>query len=163
MPPHRHAEIDTLRGVIILLVLAASYVTLYQSTLGHTRSLAAAPQVGFLALQLFLAVASYRLAAELAQSRCWAAYMRGRALHFLPPLWPAVALTCAAAALAHLPVQTCRDFSSFIANLVMAPDLIGLPAAAPCLWRLKLELIMSAGLGALWFAHQAQFSFWPPA
>jgi len=158
-PPHRLPEIDVLRGIVIIMVFTTSYGARYQSALGHTHDVSWVPNLGFLALQLFLALSGYRLLLDIEAARNPGEYLQARLLRYLPALWPAVALAAFIPWITHLaPLRVAA--ASIPANLLMAADLVGVPVVDPSFWRLKIELLVSVGVGLLWFTFGRRISPW---
>lgn len=155
----RPAEIDALRGLVIVMVLFSSYVCRYQTEFGHSRDCSLVPSPGFLALQLFLALSAYRLTIDLGQLAGPGDFVRARLLRYLPALWPAVILAMVASRFGGLrALQIPLD--ALPANLLMSADLVGVPVADPSFWRLKIELLLSLAMGLVWYGSGRRIPPW---
>jgi peptidoglycan/LPS O-acetylase OafA/YrhL len=151
-PAGRHAlaDLDVLRGVVILLVFCNSYMTLYQGWAGVIPLLHAVPAVGFLAIQLFLVLSAYRVMLDLSHQRTGAHYLLARALRSLPvPLAMGVAWAAGMGAF-RVPL------SSIWANLFMVADVFDVKLADPAFWRLKIEFLLAVCAGLAWFGLGAR-------
>ena len=146
---HSRRQIAALGGVIIILVLGASYTLAYQASIGHVEDLSAVPPVGYLALQLFLASTGWQLTTDLQTATSYQ-FLRSRLLRFGSVVGPAVLLGFFLIRYAGVPGMHAEP-SALPANLLMAADLIGSPRIDEAHWRLKIELMLTVELGLVWF------------
>ncbi len=148
-PADSRRQITALGGVIISLVLCASYTLAYQASIGHVEDLSAMPPVGYLALQLFLGLTGWQITTDL-QTATGHDFLRSRLLRFGSVVGPAVLLGFFLIRYAGVPGMH-AETSALPANLVMAADLIGAPRIDEAHWRLKIELMLTVELGLIWF------------
>jgi hypothetical protein len=142
--------LSALGGLIILGVLVGSYTAKYDLAIGHIHGSLSFPAVGFLALQLFLARAAYRLFHDVRQIASLGAYAGRCLLRYLPAVFPAVILGFVLSQFVGIPSMQAK-LSSLPANLMMMADMFGVPDIDSAHWRLKIELILSISAGATWF------------
>ena len=137
-------------GLIILGVLFASYTTKYDASIGHVGGAIPVPAIGFLALELFLTRAAFRLFHDIHTFDGLGAYMRTRILRYLPATVPAVLL-------GYLVIKTSgypgahASASALPINLLMLADMFGVDEIDSSHWRLKIEIIQSSLVAILWF------------
>jgi hypothetical protein len=139
-----------LGGLIIIGVLVGSYTTKYDLALGHLGGPLAFPAIGFLALQLFLARAAYRLFHDARAMPSLAAFVEYRMLRYCPAVIPAVLFGFVLCQIVGLTCFHARA-SSLPANLAMLADVVGVPDIDPSHWRLKIELLLSLVVGMACF------------
>lgn len=143
-------QMAALGGVIIIGVLVGSYTTKYDVAIGHVDGPLAVPAVGFLALQLFLARAAYRLFHDARAMPSLRAFIEHRVLRYFPALIPAVLFGFVLTQLVGPPCFNARA-ASLPANLVMLADFVGVPDIDCSHWRLKIEVMLSLLVGLAWF------------
>ena len=143
--------LSALGGLIILGVLVGSYTVKYDLAIGHIHGPLSFPAVGFLALQLFLARAAYRLFHDVRQITSLGTYAGRCLLRYLPAVLPAVILGFVVSQFAGIPGMQAK-LSTLPANLLMMADMLGVSDIDSSHWRLKIELILSASIGITWFS-----------
>jgi len=151
--PHRYGEIDSLRGVVIVLVLVGSFGMRYQTTIGHVGApppWIGYPVVGYLATQLFFVVSAYRRILELEDTGSPWHYAGASVKRYIPALWPSVLLIWVMTLVS--PGLTPVSLAALPANLTMAADFVGTPLIDAGHWRLKVEMLLAAGVGVLWYS-----------
>ena len=140
-------QMMALGGLIILGVLVASYTTKYDAAIGHVGGPISIPAVGFLALQVYLARAAFRLFHDLHTFDSVGSYVQNRFMRYLPAVIPAVLLGYFVTFL----IGGHTDLHNLPANLLMLSDLVGVEDIDSSHWRLKVEIIQSILVGLLWF------------
>ncbi|WP_158809234.1 acyltransferase family protein [Beijerinckia sp. L45] len=139
-----------LGGLIILGVLIGSYTTKYDLAVGHANGPMPVPAVGFLALQLFLARAAYRLFHDIRHVESLGAYVQQRLLRYLPAVVPAVILGFVLLQSGDIP-NVKATIEALPANLLMVADMLGVDEVDSAHWRLKIEIFLCLLVGATWF------------
>ncbi len=143
-------QMVALGGLIIIGVLVGSYTTRYDAAITHVGGPLAVPSVGFLALQLYLARAAFRLFTDIHMFAGFGDYMRARLLRYMPALVPAVLLGLVVAKTVGLP-GVHVSATDLPANLLMMADVFGVEKVDQSHWRVKIEIMQALLLGFLWF------------
>ena len=143
-------QMAALGGLIIIGVLVGSYTTKYDAAIGHSGGALSVPSVGFLALQLYLARAAFRLFTDIHTFAGVADYARARLLRYVPALMPAVLLGFVVAKFVGLP-GVHVGAADLPANLLMMADVFGIEKVDQSHWRLKIEIMQSLLIAMVWF------------
>ena len=125
-------QMMALGGLIILGVLVASYTSKYDAFVGHAHGAVAAPAVGFLALELFLARAAFRLFHDIHTFESVGAFIQSRFLRYLPAVVPSVLIGYVVIKMIGYPGAH-ADAAGLPANLLMLSDML--------VWRTSTVLI----------------------
>jgi peptidoglycan/LPS O-acetylase OafA/YrhL len=100
-------------------------------------------------------VSAYRRILELEDTGSAWHYAGASVKRYIPALWPSIILiwvmTLVSPGLAPVPV------ASLPANLTMAADFVGTPLVDASHWRLKVEMLLAAGAGVVWYSFGRQY------
>ncbi len=136
----RILELDALRGIAAVAVVAFHYSTRYDQLLGRQEPLGWSASLGCYGVDLFFMISGFVILMTLDRTRDSFSFAWGRFSRLYPAFWGAMALTFAVVAWFGLPGQevTLRDA---MLNLTMTPALLGAEQVDGAYWSLQAELI----------------------
>ncbi len=144
MPPDsqsRLAELDALRGVAVLLVLAFHYTTRVGEL--FPRVAWASFPIGAYGVHLFFVISGFVIIMTLDRSERAADFLFARFSRLYPAYWTAVLLTSASLWLADGPLQP-PSSPQVAVNLTMLQGFFSVPAVDGVYWTLEVELLFYA-------------------
>lgn len=150
MTPHanRIRELDALRGLAALAVVAFHYTTRYDELFGHAPGLAFWASWGGAGVELFFMLSGFVIFMTLDRTRGAMDFVAGRFSRLYPAYWAAVAATFAVARLADLAGQQ-TTFAEAAVNLTMLQGLFKVRHVDGAYWSLQAELLFYAAMLAL--------------
>jgi peptidoglycan/LPS O-acetylase OafA/YrhL len=136
----RILELDALRGLAAVAVVAFHYTTRYDQLFGRRDSLGWGVSLGEYGVDLFFMISGFVILMTLDRTRDGFSFAWGRFSRLYPAFWGAMTLTLGAVAWFGLPGQevTLRDA---LLNLTMTPALFGAEQIDGAYWSLQAELI----------------------
>jgi peptidoglycan/LPS O-acetylase OafA/YrhL len=160
----RIPELDALRGIAALLVVAFHYTTKFAELYGHPVLLTLSFPYGHYGVQLFFCISGFVIAMTLDRTRSWIDFVVSRFSRLYPSFWVAVVLTFTTVSLLGLPGKEVGAIH-IPANLTMLPGLLGAKMIDGVYWTLQVELFFYALMlllhtcGALRHIHTVCFSW----
>ena len=146
----RVAELDALRGLAALAVVAFHYTSHYQREVGHLQPPAFGFDAGNYGVHLFFLISGFVIFMTLDRTRTAADFAVSRFSRLFPAYWAAMAITAAVIYILGMPEQRipARDL---VANLTMVQDLFGFQQLDGSYWTLQIELFFYAQMLG-WYA-----------
>jgi peptidoglycan/LPS O-acetylase OafA/YrhL len=150
-PAHgrRVVQIDGLRAVAALTVVAYHYTAMYDHYFLHTRPIGLHVQNGVLGVLLFFAISGFVIFMTLDRCRAPLDFVVSRFARLFPAYWVAVALTWTLVALVGLPGHQV-PWTQGLVNLSMLQSFFTIPNVDEVYWSLQLELIFYMWMLVLW-------------
>jgi peptidoglycan/LPS O-acetylase OafA/YrhL len=152
----RLAEVDALRGVAALAVVAYHLTTRFQELFsGHGRPALSFPD-GHYGVNLFFIISGFVIFMTLQRTTRPLDFVVSRFSRLFPAYWVSIALTLAITHSLGLPGKLV-DFSTGLANMAMVHGLFGVAHVDGVYWTLEVELLFYAGMFTLyrlnWLEH----------
>jgi peptidoglycan/LPS O-acetylase OafA/YrhL len=147
---HRLEQLDGLRAVAAILVIAFHYTARYQDKFGF---IGAAPwriDLGIAGVQLFFIISGFVIFMSADRARRPMDFVIARVSRLYPTFWAAVLLTWLAMALVPSPMARVSP-GELLANFTMVHGLWGVPSVDGVYWSLEVEMIFYAWI-LLFFA-----------
>ncbi len=150
LPASRVVELDALRGIAALTVVAFHYTTHYGTEIGHLTPLSWGFPAGNYGVNLFFLISGFVIFMTLERTRSAADFVVSRFSRLYPAYWAAIAVTALVVYGIGLPGQRigARDL---MLNLTMLQQLLGGEHLDGSYWTLQVELFFYAQM-LLWFA-----------
>jgi len=145
----RLRQVDGLRAIAALGVVAYHYTSRYQEAFPGAAALPGAFRWGHLGVNLFFAISGFVIFMTLERSRSALEFLGSRIARLYPAYWGAIAVTTVGLALLPLPLPT-PDALQLLANLSMLQRFFEIPDVDGVYWSLQIELIFYAWMLALW-------------
>ena len=143
MAEHRLTEIDSLRGVAALAVLAFHFTYKYDELYGFTAPLPFAASYGYLGVNLFFVISGFVIFMTLERTRVPMDFVVSRASRLFPAYWTAILLTFSVTHLLGLPGKEV-SWGVALLNLPMFQQLFAVPLVDNVYWTLLVELLFYA-------------------
>ena len=147
--PVRVVELDALRGLAALAVVAFHYNTFYQEQIGH----AVPPAMGFPAgnygVHLFFLISGLVILMTLERTRSARDFVVSRFSRLFPAYWAAMAVTAAVIYSVGMPEQR-LPLRDLLMNLTMLQRFLGAEELDGSYWTLEVELFFYAQM-LIWF------------
>lgn len=148
-PSARVVELDALRGLAALAVVAFHYTTFYGREVGHVQPLAFGFPAGNYGVQLFFLISGFVIFMTLERTRTAMDFVVSRFSRLFPAYWAAIAITAAVVYTIGMPQQRI-PLSSLLLNLFMVQDFFGIRDLDGSYWTLQVELFFYAQM-LFWF------------
>lgn len=145
----RVVELDALRGLAALAVVAFHYTTHYQTMIGHTRPLGFGFQAGNYGVQLFFLISGFVIFMTLQRARTAMDFVVSRFSRLFPAYWAAMAITAAVVYTLGMPEQK-LPLRDLLLDLTMVQEILGAQHLDGSYWTLGVELFFYAQMLA-WF------------
>jgi peptidoglycan/LPS O-acetylase OafA/YrhL len=145
----RLLQVDGLRAIAALAVVAYHYTTRYQEVFPDAAALPAALRWGNRGVNLFFAISGFVIVMTLQRSRSASQFSASRFARLYPAYWGAIALTTVAMLWLPLPNES-LSVGQVLANLTMLHRFFGVHDVDGAYWSLQIELIFYAWMLALW-------------
>ena len=136
----RLSEVDSLRGLAAISVVAFHYTFRYEVLFGHTGPMLASAPWGQYGVNLFFMVSGFVIFMTLERTRRPLDFIVSRGSRLYPTYWVAVCLTYFAVQWLGLPGKTI-SVGQAAANLLMFHGLFNIPHVDNVYWTLEVELI----------------------
>lgn len=139
----RLAQIDGLRGLAAVLVIAFHFTARYQDKFGFVSTPPARFDVGLLGVQLFFVISGFVIFMTAERARHPLHFVVSRLSRLFPTFWFCVLLTGGLMWLVRAPMQPV-PLLHLLGNLTMVPGLLHLKPVDGVYWSLEVELIFYA-------------------
>ena len=149
-PAARVGELDALRGLAALAVVAFHYTTFYQQEVGHAQPLPFGFPAGNYGVHLFFLISGFVIFMTLERTRTALDFAVSRFSRLFPAYWVAMLLTAAVVYTVGMPRQQ-LPAADVAANLTMVQEILGFEHLDGSYWTLQVELFFYAQM-LLWFA-----------
>ncbi len=147
----RLLQIDGLRALAALSVVAYHYTTRYQEVFPDAAPLFAGFAHGNLGVNLFFAISGFVIVMTLERSRSAFQFVSSRVARLYPAYWGAIALTTCALLLLPLPWHDrMPSATQVLVNLTMLQRFVGIRDVDGAYWSLQIELIFYVWMLAMW-------------
>ncbi|MFV2070952.1 MAG: acyltransferase family protein [Pirellulales bacterium] len=152
-PNGRIVELDALRGLAAVAVVAFHYTTRYDNLFGRATDLPWNVSWGQYGVDLFFMLSGFVIFMTLDRTQGWTRFLWGRFTRLYPAYWAAVGTTFAVVAFCGLPGQevSLRDA---LLNLTMVQSLLGAEHVDGVYWSLQAEVIFYVNMVVL---HRLRF------
>lgn len=144
---------DVFRGAGVLMVLFHHYTNRYDTLFGHTEAwpISLSHGLGAWGVCLFFILTGFFLIPSLVSSPSLSAYYKKRVVRLYPSYIPCVIITWLLMTFAPPLGSRNVSFISFLGNLTMFQNFIGLPNVDGAYWTLAVQLIVYISIGAFFF------------
>ncbi len=145
----RITQIDGLRAIAALSVVAYHYTTRFDEQFSHISDLGVSISWGYLGVYLFFAISGFVIFMTLDRCRTPMDFVASRFARLFPAYWAAVALTWLTMQVVSVPGYAI-SLPQAVANLSMVHVFFGVPDVDGVYWSLQLELIFYVWMLAIW-------------
>lgn len=145
----RVVELDALRGLAALAVVAYHYTTFYAQHVGHVDPLPFGFAAGNYGVHLFFLISGFVIFMTLERTRTAMDFVVSRFSRLYPAYWVAMAITAAVVFTIGLPAQR-LPLHELLLNLTMVQQILGAEHLDGSYWTLEVELFFYAQM-LLWF------------
>ena len=145
----RVVELDALRGLAALAVVAFHYTTFYQQQIGHVSPLGFGFPAGNYGVHLFFLISGFVILMSLERTRSAGDFVLSRFSRLFPAYWVAILLTAAVVYSIGLPQQR-LPASDVLLNSTMVQRILGAEDLDGSYWTLEVELFFYAQM-LVWF------------
>ncbi|MGH8027878.1 MAG: acyltransferase family protein [Pseudoxanthomonas sp.] len=149
-PSSRVVELDALRGIAALAVVAFHYTTHYGREYGHATPLGFGFTPGNYGVNLFFLISGFVIFMTLERTRNAMDFVVSRFSRLFPAYWAAMLLTAAAVYTVGMPDQR-LPLGDLLLNFTMVQQILGAEHLDGSYWTLQVELFFYAQM-LLWFA-----------
>jgi peptidoglycan/LPS O-acetylase OafA/YrhL len=149
-PSSRVVELDALRGIAALAVVAFHYTTHYGQQYGHTEPLGFGFTPGNYGVNLFFLISGFVIFMTLERTRTAMDFVVSRFSRLFPAYWVAMLLTAAVVYAIGMPDQH-LPLRDLLFNFSMVQQILGAEHLDGSYWTLQVELFFYAQM-LLWFA-----------
>lgn len=149
--PTRLLELDALRGIAVLMVVAFHYSTRYQDIYQHTDALAWSAPYGYHGVNLFFTISGFVIFMTLDKTRRPLDFIVSRFSRLYPAFWCAVLGTYFIGSLTGFRINgSATHMGQALVNLTMLHDRFNVPSVDPVYWTLSVELSFYAVMFVLY-------------
>lgn len=148
-PAARVGELDALRGLAALAVVAFHYTTFYQQEVGHVQPLPFGFPAGNYGVHLFFLISGFVIFMTLERTRAARDFLVSRFSRLYPAYWVAILATAAVVYTLGMPQQRIPT-GDVIADATMLQEILGFEHLDGSYWTLQVELFFYAQM-LLWF------------
>lgn len=145
----RLLQIDGLRALAALSVVAFHYTTRFDGLFLHTADLSISAPSGFLGVNLFFGISGFVIFMTIDKISRPSEFVVSRFARLYPAYWAAVLITWALVTLMGLPGYSVTLWQA-IANLAMFHTYFGVPDVDGVYWSLQVELLFYIWMLVLW-------------
>ena len=145
----RVAELDALRGLAALAVVAFHYTTFYQQEQGHLQPLGFGFPAGNYGVHLFFLISGFVIFMTLERTRTAMDFIVSRVSRLFPAYWAAIVMTAIVVYTLGLPKQKI-PWADVAANVSMLQEILGFEHLDGSYWTLQVELLFYAQM-LFWF------------
>lgn len=135
----RVGELDALRGLAALGVVAFHYTTFYQQEQGHLQPLGFGFPAGNYGVHLFFLISGFVIFMTLERTRSAMDFVVSRFSRLFPAYWAAMAITAAVVYSIGMPIQRIPTIDVAV-NLTMLQEILGFTHLDGSYWTLQVEL-----------------------
>jgi peptidoglycan/LPS O-acetylase OafA/YrhL len=137
----RIAELDALRAIAALNLVAFHYTHVYHVHYGYTEPLGVEWPFGKYGVALFFMLSGMVNAMTLTSKRRPTDFLVSRMIRIAPSYWLMLALNVLVVGVGLAPLAAHWDWSALGANVTMMPGLLGSHCLEPVTWTLQVELL----------------------
>jgi peptidoglycan/LPS O-acetylase OafA/YrhL len=148
-PSSRVVELDALRGIAALAVVAYHYTTRYSEQIGHLGGPLPSLMAGKYGVQLFFLISGFVIFMTLERTHSAMDFVVSRCSRLYPGYWVAVAVTALVVYSIGLPQQA-LPWPDLLLNLTMVQDILGAEHLDGSYWTLQIELFFYVQM-LFWF------------
>jgi len=148
-PASRVVELDALRGLAALAVVAYHYTTLYGELYGHAGPPPLSFAFGNYGVHLFFLISGFVIFMTLERTRTALDFVVGRFSRLFPAYWAAIVLSAVVVYTIGMPSQR-LPWSDVVIDFTMIQQLLGAEHLDGSYWTLEVELFFYAQM-LLWF------------
>ena len=145
----RVVELDALRGLAALAVVAFHYTTHYHNEVGHTEPLGFGFPAGNYGVQLFFLISGFVIFMTLERTRTAMDFVVSRVSRLFPAYWTAMAITAAVVYSIGFPSQM-LPLRDLLLDLTMVQEMLGAEHLDGSYWTLEVELFFYVQM-LFWF------------
>lgn len=145
----RVVELDALRGIAALAVVAFHYTTQYGQQYGHTTKLGFGFPAGNYGVNLFFLISGFVIFMTLERTRTAMDFVVSRFSRLYPAYWAALLVTAIFVYTLGMPVQR-LPMHDVLLNLTMVQQILGAEHLDGSYWTLQVELFFYAQM-LVWF------------
>jgi peptidoglycan/LPS O-acetylase OafA/YrhL len=145
----RLLQIDGLRAIAALLVVAYHYTYGFEERFHHVTPLGVTLPFGYLGVYLFFAISGFVIFMTLDRCRQPMDFVASRFARLFPTYWAAVAITFVTLQLITIPNYDVT-WPQALANLLMVHAFFGVPDVDGVYWSLQIELLFYIWMLAIW-------------
>ena len=142
-------ELDALRGLAALAVVAFHYTTHYHAMIGHTRPLGFGFPAGNYGVHLFFLISGFVIFMTLERTRTAMDFVVSRFSRLFPAYWTALAITAAVVYTLGMPQQK-LPLRDLLLDLTLVQEILGAEHLDGSYWTLGVELFFY-GQMLVWF------------
>ena len=153
----RLLQVDGLRAIAALSVLAFHYTTRFDQVIGHATPVGVAMPYGYLGVNLFFAISGFVIYMTLDRVRQPLDFVVSRLSRLYPTYWIAVVTTWTLVT-AFSPGGYDVTWQQAIVNLTMLQNFVGVPDVDSVYWSLQVELVFYVWMLALWVSGAMRHS-----
>jgi len=158
----RLLQIDGLRAIAALLVVAYHYTYGFEERFHHVTPLGVTLPFGYLGVYLFFAISGFVIFMTLDRCRQPMDFVASRFARLFPAYWAAVAITFVTMQVISVPNYDIT-WPQALANLLMVHAFFGVPDVDGVYWSLQIELLFYIWMLAAWslglLRHSLALSF----
>jgi peptidoglycan/LPS O-acetylase OafA/YrhL len=147
-PVSRIRELDALRGLAALAVVAFHYTTRFDELFGHAPGLSWRAPWGAAGVELFFILSGFVIFMTLDRTKSALDFVIGRFARLYPAYWTALAVTLAVVTCANLPGQQVAPWEAWL-NVTMLQGLFRARHVDGTYWSLQAELLFYAAMLAM--------------
>lgn len=149
-PSARVVELDALRGLAAVAVMAYHYTTRYTEQIGHVGGMPLDLVAGKYGVQLFFLISGFVIFMTLERTRTPMDFVVSRFSRLFPTYWTGLALTTLVVYSVGLPLQQ-LPMHDLLLNVTMVQEFFGAEHLDGSYWTLQIELFFYLQM-LLWFA-----------
>jgi peptidoglycan/LPS O-acetylase OafA/YrhL len=155
----RVGELDALRGLAALAVVAFHYTTFYQQEQGHVLPLGFGFPAGNYGVHLFFMISGFVIFMTLERTRTAMDFVVSRFSRLFPAYWAAMAITMVVVFTLGMPKQRI-GIADLAANLTMLQGFLGFDNLDGSYWTLQVELFFYVQMLVWWVSGQLKRIHW---
>lgn len=148
-PSARVVELDALRGLAAVAVMAYHYTTRYSEQIGHVGGMPLDLLAGKYGVQLFFLISGFVIFMTLERTRTAMDFVVSRFSRLFPAYWTGLALTALVVYSIGLPIQK-LPLHDLLANATMVQEFLGFEHLDGSYWTLQIELFFYIQM-LIWF------------
>ncbi|MEJ1095812.1 MULTISPECIES: acyltransferase [unclassified Pseudoxanthomonas] len=148
-PSSRVVELDALRGIAALAVVAYHYTTRYTEEIGHLGGSLPSLLAGKYGVHLFFLISGFVIFMTLERARSAMDFVVSRFSRLFPGYWVALTITALVVYSVGLPQQA-LPWPDLLLNLTMVQDILGAEHLDGSYWTLQVELFFYVQM-LFWF------------
>jgi peptidoglycan/LPS O-acetylase OafA/YrhL len=155
----RVGELDALRGLAALAVVAYHYTTLYGQIVGHVHPLSFGFPAGNYGVHLFFLISGFVIFMTLERTRTAMDFVVSRASRLFPAYWVAILITACVVYAIGFPAQK-LPADHLLLNFTMIQQILGAEHLDGSYWTLEVELFFYAQMLVWFLLGQLQRIHW---